>query len=255
MNTASVPRFPRTVAGALAALTVLAGALVAPSPGAASASAYSGRLRTAYQHRDGSISVVGFAYDTRHPAASVRVCLAVAGSCVRTVRADLSSRGFDAEKHIGGRHRFAATVPAQQPAVRVALRTGGGVLDVRRADSPGSRAVRIAKKYVGARYRDGGASPRTGFDCSGFTMYVYDKADVAGLPHNAQAQRSAAHMHRISRAHALPGDLVFYLSGGSAYHVAVYAGHGYQYAAATPRDGVRYQPIWSSAVVFGTDWH
>ena len=34
---------------------------------------------------------------------------------------------------------------------------------------------------------------------------------------------------------------MFYLSGSSAYHVAIYAGHGWQYAAATPRDGVRYQ--------------
>lgn len=255
MNTASVIRFPRTVAGAVAVLTVAAGALVAPQPGAASASAYSGRLRTAYQHRDGSISVVGYAYDHRDTAASVRVCLAVAGRCVRTVRADLPSKGFDTGKHIGGRHRFAVTLPGQRPAVRIALRTAGRVLATRRADSPGARAVRIAKRYVGARYREGGASPRGGFDCSGFTMYVYNRADIAQLPHNAQTQRSAAHMHRITRAQALPGDLVFYLSGGSAYHVAIYAGHGYQYAAATPRDGVRYQAVWSSDVVFGTDWH
>lgn len=255
MNTASVTRFPRTVAGVLAALAVVAGALVAPQPGAASASAYSGRIRTASQHRNGSISVVGFAYDHRHPAASIQICLAVAGKCVRTVRADLPSKGFDAGKHIGGRHRFATTLPARRPAVRIALRTAGRVLATKRADSPGARAVRIAKRYVGARYREGGASPRSGFDCSGLTMYVYNRANIARLPHSAQAQRTVRHMHAINRAHALPGDLVFYLSGRSAYHVAIYAGHGYQYAAATPRDGVRYQPIWSSDVVFGTDWH
>jgi cell wall-associated NlpC family hydrolase len=62
-------------------------------------------------------------------------------------------------------------------------------------------------------------------------------------------------MRRISAAHARPGDLVFYLSGGSAYHVAIYAGHGMQYAAATPHDGLRYQPVWSSAVQYGTNWH
>ena len=46
------------------------------------------------------------------------------------------------------------------------------------------------------------------------------------------------------------------ISGRSAaYHVAVYAGHGHQYAAATPADGVRYQPIWSRNVEFRTDWH
>lgn len=255
MNTAPVSRFPRTAVGAVAVMALMTGALVAPQSASASSPAYAGRFRNAVQHRDGSISVAGYAYDRHRPAASIRVCLAVAGRCVRTVRVNQVSRGFDREKHIGGRHRFAVRLPAQRPGVRVMLRTGGHALSTMRADSPGARAVRIAKRYVGARYREGGASPRTGFDCSGYTLFVYHRAGVASLPHNAQAQRSAGHMHRISRRAALPGDLIFYLSGGSAYHVAIYAGHGYQYAAATPRDGVRYQPIWSSDVVFGTDWH
>ena len=61
-------------------------------------------------------------------------------------------------------------------------------------------------------------------------------------------------MRRISAQHARPGDLVFYLSGANAYHVAIYAGHHMQYAAATPRDGIRYQAVWSSAVQYGTNW-
>ncbi len=40
-----------------------------------------------------------------------------------------------------------------------------------------------------------------------------------------------------------------------AYHVAIYAGHGWQYAAADPQDGIRYQRIWTVAVEFRTDWH
>jgi cell wall-associated NlpC family hydrolase len=75
------------------------------------------------------------------------------------------------------------------------------------------------------------------------------------LPHNTNAQERAPHMHRISRAHARPGDLIFYMSGGSSYHVAIFAGHGMQYAAATPQDGVVYQHIWSKSVRFATDWH
>ncbi|HEY8301497.1 MAG TPA: NlpC/P60 family protein [Jatrophihabitans sp.] len=248
-------RFPRTVAGAVAVVALAAGALVATQSASASTTPYRGYVRTAYQHRDGTISVDGFAYDHRHPSASIQVCLAVAGRCVRTVRANQVSTAFDRSRHIGGRHRFAVRLPAQRPAVRILLRSAGHVLSTLRSDSPGARAVRVAKRYVGARYVEGGASPRTGFDCSGYTLYVFHRADVAALPHNAQAQRSAPHMHRIARSNALPGDLIFYLSGRSAYHVAIYAGHGYQYAAATPRDGVRYQRIWSSDVVFGTDWH
>jgi cell wall-associated NlpC family hydrolase len=122
--------------------------------------------------------------------------------------------------------------------------------------SPGARIVAIAKRYVGkARYRNGGASPRQGFDCSGYTKYAYARANVATLPHNTESQRHARGMRRIPAARARPGDLVFYLSGGSAYHVAIYAGHHMQYAAATPRDGIRYQQVYSSNVVYATDWH
>lgn len=122
--------------------------------------------------------------------------------------------------------------------------------------SPGRRIVAVAKHYVGhARYREGGHGPRRGFDCSGYTEYVFWRAHVAYLPHNAEAQRHARRMHRISKSRARPGDLVFYLQGGRAYHVAIYAGHHRQYAAATPRDGIRYQQVWSSHVEYRTDWH
>lgn len=122
--------------------------------------------------------------------------------------------------------------------------------------SAGQRIVAIAKRYVGhARYREGGNSPKRGFDCSGYTQYAFQRAGVAHLPHSAQAQRHATRMHRIPARKARPGDLVFYLSGGTAYHVAIYAGHHTQYAATTPRDGIRHQQIWSSHVEYRTDWH
>jgi cell wall-associated NlpC family hydrolase len=118
--------------------------------------------------------------------------------------------------------------------------------------SASARIVSIAKRYVGhARYVEGGASPRHGFDCSGYTKYVYAKARVATLPHNAEAQRHMRGMHHVSKKSRRVGDLIFYMSGGHAYHVAIYAGHGEQYAAATPRDGIRHQKIWSSNVRYG----
>ncbi|MBE7186813.1 C40 family peptidase [Jatrophihabitans endophyticus] len=122
--------------------------------------------------------------------------------------------------------------------------------------SAGQRIVSIARRYVGhARYREGGNTPKRGFDCSGYTQYVFHRAGVARLPHNAEAQRHARHMHREHAGRARPGDLVFYLSGHHAYHVAIYAGHHEQYSAATPKDGIRHQRIWSSHVEYRTDWH
>ena len=124
------------------------------------------------------------------------------------------------------------------------------------APTPGARIVAVAKRYVGkVRYREGGSSPKQGFDCSGYTAYVFSTAKVASLPHNAEGQRRMRGMRRESAAAARPGDLVFYLSGGQASHVAIYAGNHMQYAAATPRDGLRYQKIWSNQVEYRTDWH
>jgi cell wall-associated NlpC family hydrolase len=238
---------------------LLTGTLSAPSAVAGTAPAYWGRIASAVQHRDGSVAVWGWAYDRSNAKSSSRVCLVVAGNCVKALTAQLPSPQFDSAHHITGRHRFAVLLSARgRPGVPITLRTATSApvtLDTVAADSPGARAVRWAKSFVGRRYVEGGASPRTGFDCSGLTMYVYDRAGIAALPHNAEQQRHVRYMHRVTRAGALPGDLIFYFSGGPAYHVAIYAGHGYQYAAATPRDGVRYQRIWSNSIEFRTDWH
>jgi cell wall-associated NlpC family hydrolase len=84
------------------------------------------------------------------------------------------------------------------------------------------KVMRIARSLRGVPYIYGGAS-RSGFDCSGFTMYVYERLGFS-LSHGAtdQARRGA----RVSLRHLRPGDLVFY--GGSGYysHVAIYAGRG-----------------------------
>ncbi len=82
--------------------------------------------------------------------------------------------------------------------------------------------LRVARRQLGVPYIWGGAS-RGGFDCSGFTMYVYRQVGRA-LPHGAtdQARRGI----RVSLRRLEPGDLVFW--GGSGYysHVAMYAGRG-----------------------------
>ena len=79
--------------------------------------------------------------------------------------------------------------------------------------------------------------------------FTHDKLREVAYTQTSAPQRRL--LHRVSASAARPGDLVFYLSGGSAYHVAIYAGHHMQYAAATVRDGIRYQQVWSSAVVYG----
>jgi cell wall-associated NlpC family hydrolase len=209
-----------------------------------------------------TLRITGWADDPARPRETVRVRILVDGVVVRTVRADRPSRHANRVFGLVGRHGYALTLRGTARAHQVVVRSRGvsagpmTTLATRQVvhyyPPPGQRVIDVARRFVGAPYVDGGASPR-GFDCSGYTMYAYAHAHVHQLPHNTEAQMLS--MRRISRAHARPGDLVFYLRGGLAYHVAIYAGHGRQYAAATPRDGVRYQPVWSSAVRYGTDWH
>jgi cell wall-associated NlpC family hydrolase len=239
---------------ALAAFAVPAGAATKPPVG----HLVSVRQNT-FAH---TLRITGWAVDPARPRAAVRVRLFVDGRFVRSVRADQPSRHADEAFGLTGRHGYTVTLEPSARAGQVVARSRGA-LDgpmitlashpvVHFVPPPGQRIIAVAKQFVGHRYLDGGASP-AGFDCSGYTMYAYAHAHVHRLPHNTQAQMLA--MRRISRAQARPGDLVFYLSGGVAYHVAIYAGHGRQYAAATVRDGVRYQRVWSRAVRYGTDWH
>ena len=80
-------------------------------------------------------------------------------------------------------------------------------------------AVGIAMQYLGTPYVYGGASP-SGFDCSGFVMYVYAQIGVS-LPHNAAAQYGAG--TPVDRSQLQPGDLVFFDGLG---HVGIYVGGG-----------------------------
>lgn len=109
-------------------------------------------------------------------------------------------------------------------------------------------ALRVAASEIGVPYRYGGAGPRTGFDCSGLSQYSYARIGK-GLPRTAQQQYNAT--VRIPWSARRLGDLVFFYSGKTIYHVGVYAGSWTMIAA--PHTGARVQRerIWSTHVVFG----
>ena len=109
------------------------------------------------------------------------------------------------------------------------------------------KVMRTGNSLKGTPYRYGGATPR-GFDCSGFTMYVYRKAGVR-LTHSATAQMHKA--RRIKKKNARRGDLVFFRSGSRAYHVGIYAGKGRVLHSPRPGRSVRVDKIWTSHVTYG----
>lgn len=120
-------------------------------------------------------------------------------------------------------------------------------------------AAALARKLVGDRYVYGGTSP-AGFDCSGLTQWVYRHAGH-GMRIARTAQGQYRQFRRISHSAARPGDLVFFHEtrnpGSYVYHVGVYEGGNDMVAAATYRQGVRFQSFtWGGdTVTFGTITH
>ena len=95
-----------------------------------------------------------------------------------------------------------------------------------------------ALSYLGVPYRLGGASPLTGFDCSGLVSHVFRQTFGLSLPRTAReiARNGAA----VARGELLPGDLVFFNTRGFLNsHVGIYLGDSKFVHAPNARGRVR----------------
>lgn len=80
-----------------------------------------------------------------------------------------------------------------------------------------------ALDLIGIRYRRGGTSPETGFDCSGFVGHVFREGLGLYLPHNARQISKSG--EAVARSELQPGDLVFFDTMRRAFsHVGIYLG-------------------------------
>ncbi|WP_375498362.1 C40 family peptidase [uncultured Jatrophihabitans sp.] len=237
--------------------TAAAATLLGAVPAEASAQPDHGTVSYAWQDSSTrQIHIRGYAYD-KQSKRSVNVKVYVDGRWVHTSAAKHDSPTYSRNHHLKGKHGFKSVFRAPAGARRVSLVAGKRTLATKRIThyrNTGAYIVSVARAHVGARYSYGADGPRS-FDCSGYAKYVFARTDLATLPHNSESQRHAKRMRKISKRSARPGDLVFYLSGGDAYHVSIYAGHGRQYSASTPSTGVEYSKIWARNVVYATNWH
>lgn len=90
--------------------------------------------------------------------------------------------------------------------------------------------VTLAMRYLGVPYQWGGATPATGFDCSGLVMYVFGKLGVS-LPHFAASQWYSTDGIWVRPDRLQPGDLVFFVGSDGTRkepgHVGIYIANGY----------------------------
>ncbi len=129
---------------------------------------------------------------------------------------------------------LAAPQSVRQPALRplddkglldsVADRGSQLITEVRNG---ASGLVDSALNVLGVRYKLGGNSAETGFDCSGFTRYVFENSIGRVLPHRADEQANAPGLVKVDQKDLKPGDLVFFNTLRRTFsHVGIYLGEG-----------------------------
>ena len=163
---------------------------------------------------------------TTHRATTTTHTVAPGGRTTTTGHTGTTGRSTTTTKHTTTTVRATTTSTDPPPSGGT---SGGDVVD-------------YALKFLGSPYVWAGSSP-AGFDCSGFTMYVYRHFGIS-LPHSSSMQ--SGYGVAVARADLQPGDLVFFYS--PIHHVGLYIGGGKMVNAAGTGKGVRIDYLWSSYV-------
>lgn len=168
---------------------------------------------------------------------------------VRNKRPFLSRGSWLDTDGIVGPSTFYALTGQQLPTGPIRRFGNGGYNGVPRVqNSEATHILDIANQYIGVPYVFGGSTP-SGFDCSGFTRYVYSAAGI-DLPRAADEQYDVG--ESVSMANLEPGDLVFFSTYEAGIsHVGIYIGNHQFINAAS--DGVSVSDMdssyWSSRYV------
>lgn len=100
--------------------------------------------------------------------------------------------------------------------------------------------LKFAVKHMGIPYHWGGTSPETGFDCSGFTQYVFGNFGIRlGRTTYDQLNNGI----QVSKSELKPGDLVLFGYAGSPHHVGIYIGNNCYIHSPRTGDVIRIAPL------------
>ncbi|MFC8079010.1 C40 family peptidase [Streptomyces sp. NPDC057307] len=153
---------------------------------------------------------------------------------------------MSAQTHVPSLLSRAGTTSALLAAVGGTMLAPGAVSEAQ-ALPVAAKALDVAASKKGAPYKYGASGPHR-FDCSGLTLFSYKKAGKK-LPRTAQQQYNRT--RHIAASSRKQGDLVFFHSGSSVYHVGIYAGGGKMWHSPKSGQVVRLQRIWSKSVWYG----
>lgn len=119
----------------------------------------------------------------------------------------------------------------------------------------GNQVVRTAATQIGQRYRLGGESPRTGFDCSGLVYWAYKQHGIT-VPRVTRSQANVG--QKISRQNLRPGDIVVFRTRNSpnGLHTGLYAGKNSFIHAPNSKSRVKLESLdngswWGSRLMYG----
>ncbi|WP_324786317.1 C40 family peptidase [Streptomyces sp. H51] len=167
---------------------------------------------------------------------------AAAAKAAKQAKADLAEAKQKAaakKKAAQEAARKAAAERASRTAERPTLATSATSTSTSTATGSAAAIVNFVKAQVGKAYVSGATGP-SAYDCSGLVQTAFKQVGIS-LPRVSQDQSTVG--TQVSLSNLQPGDILYWGSAGSAYHVAVYVGGGMFVGAQNPSSGVVERPL------------
>jgi cell wall-associated NlpC family hydrolase len=168
---------------------------------------------------------------------------AAAANAAKQAKADLAKakQKAEAKKKAAEAARKEAAARASRSAERTTLSATTSTTSTSTSTATGSAAAVVAfvKAQIGKAYVSGATGP-SAYDCSGLVQTAFKQVGIS-LPRVSQDQSTAG--TQVSLSNLQPGDILYWGSAGSAYHVAVYVGDGMFVGAQNPSSGVGEHPL------------
>ncbi|MHC3473767.1 C40 family peptidase [Streptomyces sp. 7R007] len=235
----------------LAVRAGVAGGVLSMAAAGASASASAAETTQTLQlptlTADLSTQVAQSAEATQQAAANYQLQAerdAAAAKAAKQAKADLAEakKKAEARKKAEAARKAAAEQAASRSAERTTLAASTtSTASTSSSTATGSAAAVIAfvKAQIGDAYVSGGTGPNS-WDCSGLVQTAFKQVGIS-LPRVSQDQSTAG--TQVSLSNLQPGDILYWGSAGSAYHVGVYVGDGMFVGAQNPSTGVVEKPL------------